>query len=63
MFLSSELLVALAIVARLSGGQSIDLSIHYEKISVEASSWTDIRAHSLTGLEHEITFLPLNTKL
>ena len=44
--------VALVILfGQLSDGQSIVSSIHYQRISVEAISWSDIRAHTLTGLE------------
>ena len=44
-----ELGVALAILAQLSAGQSMVTSIYYHKINIEASSWSDIRAHTLTG--------------
>ena len=57
MFLALELGVALAILAQPSPGQSMVSSVYYQKISIEASSWRDIRAHTLKGLEHEITFL------
>ena len=55
MFLALELGVALAILAQLSAGQSMVSSVYYQKISIEASSWSDIRAHTLKGLEREIT--------
>ena len=55
MFLALELGVALAILAQPSAGQSMVSSVYYQKISIEASSWGDIRAHTLKGLEREIT--------
>ena len=55
MFLTLELGVALAILAQISAGQSMVSSVYYQKISIEASSWSDIRAHTLKGLEREIT--------
>ena len=49
MFFAWELVVVLAILGQQNDGQSIVSSIYYEKISVDSSSWTDIRAHTLPG--------------
>ena len=55
MFPALELGVALAILAQLSAGQSMLSSTLYRRITIEASTWSDIRAHTLTGSKRLIT--------
>ena len=60
MFPALELGVALAILAQLSAGQSMLSSTLYRRITIEASTWSDIRAHTLTGSKWPITCFSLH---